>query len=280
MVFYLVKGRCLKLPKNRLRKLRQEKGLTLKELSQQLKEKGTPLSTSSLIKYEREERKPKLETWIKLANFFDVTVSYIQGESPDNRLSEVLKESDMSLDELSKNIKRKGFSITVSDLKKYESGTVFPQLETWLLLSAILRVPVNYLVGISENKKELAPAFAPFVKLKNEENRIEFHIPSTDKELSKRSSSIRKSLPESVQFGYKIFNNVWKDIDELAFKVPEYLKRAVNWYFLEMCLSANYKDQTGESINMSLFNEIENEKLENGAELDIPLENRVIENDK
>lgn len=64
---------------NRIRKLRQEKGLTLKELSQQLADKGTPLSTSSLIKYERGERKPSLETWIKLANYFDVTVPYLQG---------------------------------------------------------------------------------------------------------------------------------------------------------------------------------------------------------
>jgi transcriptional regulator with XRE-family HTH domain len=66
---------------NRIRKLRQEKGLTLKELSQQLADKGTPLSASSLIKYERGERKPSLETWIKLANFFNVPIAYIQGRS-------------------------------------------------------------------------------------------------------------------------------------------------------------------------------------------------------
>ncbi|MCZ3667752.1 helix-turn-helix transcriptional regulator [Limosilactobacillus vaginalis] len=85
------------MPKNRLRKLRQEKGLTLKELSQQLKEKGTPLSTSSLIKYEREERKPKLETWLKLASFFGVSVSYLQGISEN---SEPLFTSDSSATEL------------------------------------------------------------------------------------------------------------------------------------------------------------------------------------
>lgn len=69
------------MSKNRIRELRKEKGLTLKELSQQLKDKGTPLSASSLIKYERGERNPKLETWIKLADFFNVPVSYLQGIS-------------------------------------------------------------------------------------------------------------------------------------------------------------------------------------------------------
>ena len=67
--------------KNRIRELRKEKGLTLKELSQRLKENGTPISASSLIKYERGERNPKLETWIKLADYFDVSVSYLQGIS-------------------------------------------------------------------------------------------------------------------------------------------------------------------------------------------------------
>lgn len=67
------------MSKNRIRELRKEKGLTLKELSQQLKDKGTPLSASSLIKYERGERNPKLETWIKLADFFNVPISYLQG---------------------------------------------------------------------------------------------------------------------------------------------------------------------------------------------------------
>lgn len=65
--------------KNRIRELRKEKGLTLKELSQRLKENGTPISASSLIKYERGERNPKLETWIKLADYFGVSVSYLQG---------------------------------------------------------------------------------------------------------------------------------------------------------------------------------------------------------
>lgn len=74
------------MSKNRIRELRKEKGLTLKELSQQLKDKGTPLSASSLIKYERGERNPKLETWIKLADFFGVSVSYLQGIS-NNRIT-------------------------------------------------------------------------------------------------------------------------------------------------------------------------------------------------
>ena len=69
---------------NRIRELRQKKGLTLKGMSKKLKENGVSLSASSLIKYERGERNPKLETWIELARFFDVPVSYLQGINGDS----------------------------------------------------------------------------------------------------------------------------------------------------------------------------------------------------
>lgn len=68
---------------NRLREVRKKQGLTLKELSQQLKNTGFNISPDTLGKYERAEREPKLETWQKLANFFDVPVSYLQGLTID-----------------------------------------------------------------------------------------------------------------------------------------------------------------------------------------------------
>lgn len=74
---------------NRLRKMRKEKGLTLKGLSQELKKKGTQLSASSLIKYERGEREPRLETWLKLSDFYNVSVDYLAGKSDLKEKSDV-----------------------------------------------------------------------------------------------------------------------------------------------------------------------------------------------
>lgn len=66
--------------KNRIRELREENNLTLKGLSNKLKSEGYSLSASSLIKYERGERNPSLETWQKLSDFFNVPVAYLQGQ--------------------------------------------------------------------------------------------------------------------------------------------------------------------------------------------------------
>lgn len=59
---------------NRIKELRNKKHLTLKELGEQV---GMPNNT--LSQYETGKREPKLETWQKLADFFDVPILYLQG---------------------------------------------------------------------------------------------------------------------------------------------------------------------------------------------------------
>lgn len=65
--------------KNRLKELRHEKNLTLKEVSSQLEQNNLKISPDALAKYERGDREPKLETWQKLADYFNVSVPYLQG---------------------------------------------------------------------------------------------------------------------------------------------------------------------------------------------------------
>ena len=64
---------------NRLRELRKQKKLTLKELSQELTKNNFKITPDAIAKYETSKREPKLETWQKLADFFDAPVPYLQG---------------------------------------------------------------------------------------------------------------------------------------------------------------------------------------------------------
>ena len=65
--------------KNRLKQIRQKKGLSLAEVGN-----GVGLATNTISRYENGKREPKLETWQKLANFFNVPVSYLQGIDVNN----------------------------------------------------------------------------------------------------------------------------------------------------------------------------------------------------
>lgn len=59
---------------NRIKQLRKEKGLSQAQLA---KEVG--ISNQIISFYENNKREPKIETWQALANFFDVSVPYLQG---------------------------------------------------------------------------------------------------------------------------------------------------------------------------------------------------------
>ena len=59
---------------NRIKQLRNEKGLTLAELG-----KKVQIPNNTLSQYENEKRNPKTETWQALADFFGVSVPYLRG---------------------------------------------------------------------------------------------------------------------------------------------------------------------------------------------------------
>lgn len=59
---------------NRLKELRKDRKLTLQQVS-----KETGVSVASLSSYENGNRNPKIETWQRLAEFFEVPVEYLQG---------------------------------------------------------------------------------------------------------------------------------------------------------------------------------------------------------
>lgn len=65
---------------NNIRKLRKEQGLTLKRLSEL-----TGLAPSLISQYESQERNPKIENWQKLADYFGVSIEYLQGKTFINK---------------------------------------------------------------------------------------------------------------------------------------------------------------------------------------------------
>ncbi|OQQ93742.1 hypothetical protein B6U55_03130 [Ligilactobacillus salivarius] len=59
---------------NRLRQVRKQKGLTLVKVAE-----DTGVSIANLSRYESVDVEPRRETWIKLADYYDVPVAYLMG---------------------------------------------------------------------------------------------------------------------------------------------------------------------------------------------------------
>lgn len=120
--FYVLKCNRVKEGEvmNRIKELREKKGLSIDQLSKGLKAKGISISPASISKYEREERKPKIDKWIKLANFFDVPVSYLQGYGKYNYDDkEAIKKHSESID------KELGFVPSAKDDMHWTNASVY-----------------------------------------------------------------------------------------------------------------------------------------------------------
>lgn len=125
---------------NRLKELRTKKHLTLKELGEQL---GMPNNT--LSQYETGKREPKLETWQKLADFFGVSVPYLQGIEPD--FHEVTEETKTIIAKILNNY----YFGNVKDYELETSKNLKNTVDKYLKLKKVLKRPYSF---YSENEKE------------------------------------------------------------------------------------------------------------------------------
>ena len=66
---------------NRMKLLREEKGLTMKDVAS-----GVGLPYTTYVNYEKGAREPSSETLIKIARFFNVSVDYLIGRTTENAL--------------------------------------------------------------------------------------------------------------------------------------------------------------------------------------------------
>lgn len=73
----------------RIRQLRKEKNMTLRDLSDEL---AIPFTT--LGNYEREDREPNIETLDAIANYFDVSFDYLMGRRDQKTFDEYVVYED------------------------------------------------------------------------------------------------------------------------------------------------------------------------------------------
>lgn len=91
-----------KLNHNRIKELRLQYKKTQRDLAKYLN-----VSEQAIAYYEQGKREPKIETWDKLAMFFQVPTSYLMGLSNDiNGWDEWAKNTGYSVEQIKNEIKR------------------------------------------------------------------------------------------------------------------------------------------------------------------------------
>ena len=108
---------------NKIRELRAEKNISQAQLAS-----DTGISQASLSQYEKEGRNPKIEAWQKLADYFGVSVGYLQGiEAKAGPTSELEQQSkhDAIWKGMAKTLRAAsvgtiGWEEAYQDLKRYQ----------------------------------------------------------------------------------------------------------------------------------------------------------------
>lgn len=130
----------MKKTANRIKELRQENNLTLRQLGEKLNMRDNTLS-----QYETGKRDLNDKIWQKLADFFQVPVSYLRGESNPNRIKKMRQVKGVSQQDVAKAL-----GLTRQAIALYETGQREPRIETWQKLANYFGVSVPSLMGLDE----------------------------------------------------------------------------------------------------------------------------------
>ena len=96
---------------NRLKEIRQEKNLSQTDIA-----KALGVTRQAISLYEKGDREPKIETWQKLADFFNVPVDYLLGISKDR--------STLTIDDLNTEEQEAYERITDMLSEDYPKGSI------------------------------------------------------------------------------------------------------------------------------------------------------------
>ena len=96
---------------NRLRQTRKLKGITLDEVAEDI-----GITKQALSYYETEKREPRKETWVKLADYYCVPVSYLMG-LPEGLIRYIDRLGNMTFESLQDEIIQWGYARNIISTK-------------------------------------------------------------------------------------------------------------------------------------------------------------------
>ena len=120
---------------NRIKELRKSHGLSQTELARE-----TGISNQAVSFYENGKRQPKIETWQKLADYFNVSTRYLMGLNSNdfgNRIKELRIKNGLSQGDLAEKI-----GVKANTICQYEKGKRHPNNEIWQKIADCFNVSI------------------------------------------------------------------------------------------------------------------------------------------
>lgn len=120
---------------NRIKELRKSHGLSQTELARE-----TGISNQAVSFYENGKRQPKIETWQKLADYFNVSTRYLMGLNSNdfgNRIKELRIKNGLSQGDLAEKI-----GVKANTICQYEKGKRHPNDKIWQKLADCFNVSI------------------------------------------------------------------------------------------------------------------------------------------
>lgn len=127
-IMYNINMRYANMMENRIKEIRKTQKKTLREVADSLH-----TSNQNVSNWERGNSEPKLETWQKLADYFNVSVPYLQGISDENgtlfrTVDDFVSDTDYRSFDLLDNsvqITINGKDVSASDIEKIREYALF-----------------------------------------------------------------------------------------------------------------------------------------------------------
>ena len=129
---------------NRIKEIRQEKNLSQTDIA-----KALGVTRQAISLYEKGDREPKLETWQKLADFFGVSVPYLQGISDIEDL-EPVSTFEKFFASLEKTPDGKSIKVPVNEMLALANGL---ELKTFLKINTAIISKQNGELSENDFKK-------------------------------------------------------------------------------------------------------------------------------
>lgn len=197
-----------KLPQNRIAELRKRKKLSQAQLA-----KETGLTRQAISLYEIGKREPKLETWVKLANFFNVPVSYLNGY-------ENISFYNMRMDTFKDISKGKKNSFVMGNLTPKEKDDLGGLVYSFasVLAPYIQKIP-NDILNDDSIKKEISNYNKIRNNILNEITALILYLGEWNTEYSEANKE--KKLKDKIQMENKLMQKneeILKKINNLASK--------------------------------------------------------------